>query len=41
MPITPKRPAVMSPTEVPTLVGSPPSGPVMLITPPRACTTMS
>ena len=34
-------PAVMSPIEVPTRVGSPPSGPVMLMIPPSAWTTMS
>ncbi len=30
-----------SPTLAPTRTGGPPSGPVIDITPPRACTTMS
>ncbi len=41
MPIAVKMPAMMSPIDVPTRVGVPSSGPVMLITPPIACTTPS
>lgn len=41
MPIAVKSPAVMSPIEVPTLVGGEPGWPVKLMIPPMPCTTMS
>ena len=41
MPIAVNSPAVTSPIDVPTRVGGPPGWPVMLMTPPIACTTMS
>ena len=41
MPASRNRPPVMSPMEVPALVGGPPGWPVTLISPPSACTIMS
>ena len=41
MPMAVNSPAVTSPIDVPTRVGGPPGWPVMLMTPPIACTTMS